>query len=1070
MFVSPCSDAETLHHGDSIQTSIKYQETERLMTDDFANVEKELLSESETRSDQDTALLMPIVSTSYIGHPAISASCVPADMAAEVQSSEINDLLGFNVLPGGKVSTCCAADAMTYALKEVKLMLVSDEVVQNISENLGIQLQEEESETDPDASWNKKEKDIKVHSVVKEVGNSAQGEDAADSLAKCTSAQDSKLQENRAVHQDTLTSAQIQEKLSNVKQLSSIAPPSVHDCITSGTGPASLHLSSKMSSCENSSCQEAVVEKTSSADNQVISFEAGSRVNVGADLDKSVQREEVASTIMNSFASHNIRMTPRVMGIVAETAVESLDLSQIDSVTCTSEESRSESDGLSQSKDASSVTLSVVEQPLLNERKISGPYEDAAMVEKPISEAEGDKYYSSVLESTLSSDFLRTSTTDRSEDANISEVGMEASEPFFWGSTYLGNDGLKGGSKRKKKKELLARADAAGNTADLYNAYKVPEQKKLEDVKQSDVFDGGPLVSNVNDCAAVLVKSIPKEVDDWEEAAEISTSESQVDYITGSCNTKYTRDFLMTFKALNQGLPSNFEIRHDIIGELLLNPSLTYSSLADTTTSSGRILDRQPGTVGQRLERRGSGIQQGPNDDRWTRQHGAAPPAGRNQPGDARMDLCVAGVFRQGQGNIQPGLITQIPSPLWPGMATPQPGFTGLIPRGAAGAMITHFMMPGAPRGVLNGVDGDRWHRQPLPGSGLIPSPRTPLPAIHKAENRYEVGKVSDEESAKQRLIKGILNKLTPQNFEKLFGQVQEANIDSATTLTGVIAQIFDKALMEPTFCEMYAQFCVKLAGDLPEFMENNEKITFKRVLLNKCQEEFECGEREQEEAEKIENVGEVQRTPEQREERRLKARRRMLGNIRFIGELYKKSMLTERIMHECIKKLLGEFLNPDEEDIEALCKLMSTIGRIIDHLKAKEHIDAYFRRMEGLSSNMKLSSRLRFMLKDVIDLRQNGWQERRKVEGPKKIDEVHRDAVQERHQATRGDRRGPSMGAGPARSKMGASPDFGMRVSQSPLFSSIQMGSGNLQRLLCDFDMSIMGEGVQALPGRTCV
>lgn len=37
------------------------------------------------------------------------------------------------------------------------------------------------------------------------------------------------------------------------------------------------------------------------------------------------------------------------------------------------------------------------------------------------------------------------------------------------------------------------------------------------------------------------------------------------------------------------------------------------------------------------------------------------------------------------------------------------------------------------------------------------------------------------------------------------------------------------------------------------------------------------------------------------------KARQRMLGNIQFIGQLYIKKMLTERIMHECIVKLLGE-------------------------------------------------------------------------------------------------------------------------------------------------------------------
>jgi hypothetical protein len=35
------------------------------------------------------------------------------------------------------------------------------------------------------------------------------------------------------------------------------------------------------------------------------------------------------------------------------------------------------------------------------------------------------------------------------------------------------------------------------------------------------------------------------------------------------------------------------------------------------------------------------------------------------------------------------------------------------------------------------------------------------------------------------------------------------------------------------------------------------------------------------------------------------------LGLIKFIGELFKLQMLTERIMHECAKKLLGNVDNP---------------------------------------------------------------------------------------------------------------------------------------------------------------
>lgn len=68
-------------------------------------------------------------------------------------------------------------------------------------------------------------------------------------------------------------------------------------------------------------------------------------------------------------------------------------------------------------------------------------------------------------------------------------------------------------------------------------------------------------------------------------------------------------------------------------------------------------------------------------------------------------------------------------------------------------------------------------------------------------------------------------------------------------------------------------------------------------------------------------------------EEAKDKARRRSLGNIKFIGELFKLKMLTEAIMHDCIVKLLK---NHDEESLECLCRLLSTIGKDLDFEKAK--------------------------------------------------------------------------------------------------------------------------------------
>ena len=368
------------------------------------------------------------------------------------------------------------------------------------------------------------------------------------------------------------------------------------------------------------------------------------------------------------------------------------------------------------------------------------------------------------------------------------------------------------------------------------------------------------------------------------------------------------------------------------------------------------------------------------------------------------------------------------------------------------------------------GYDGkkgdDKWAHRQLPageggrrgdrrgGGGYNQSqyriPAGELPKLHKTDNKYVIGTVDDEEQKRQRSFKAILNKLTPDNFEKLLEKLLDVGITEAITLVGLIGQLFEKALQEPTFSSLYAELCRVLSDRFlsegvefldPAAPEGQQAITFKRVLLNKCQEEFESGDKaiakaeagddedddkkegeegeEKSETEKELEDGEIDEPPKpkteeelaleerrkqlKREDRLLQARRRMLGNIRFIGELFKKSMLTERIMHTCIMKLLGEGeKTPNEEDVEALCKLMTTVGGQLDHQKAKAYMDAYFRRMEVLSKSEEMSSRHRFMLQDVIDTRAKGWRERRKEEGPKKIEDVHRDAQRAAMEQTR--------------------------------------------------------------------
>ncbi|CAJ1072258.1 eukaryotic translation initiation factor 4 gamma 1a isoform X4 [Xyrichtys novacula] len=251
--------------------------------------------------------------------------------------------------------------------------------------------------------------------------------------------------------------------------------------------------------------------------------------------------------------------------------------------------------------------------------------------------------------------------------------------------------------------------------------------------------------------------------------------------------------------------------------------------------------------------------------------------------------------------------------------------------------------------------------------------------------------------------LRSILNKLTPQKFQELMKQVQELTIDTEERLKGAIDLIFEKAILEPNFSVAYANMCRCLMGlKVPTTDKPGQTVNFRKLLLNRCQKEFEKDqdddeifEKKQKEMEAAKEEDERERLRVELEEAKDKARRRSLGNIKFIGELFKLKMLTEAIMHDCVVKLLK---NHDEESLECLCRLLSTIGKDLDFEKAKPRMDQYFNQMDKIIKERKTSSRIRFMLQDVLDLRKNNWVPRRGDQGPKTIDQIHKEAELEEH------------------------------------------------------------------------
>ncbi|KAH8415795.1 hypothetical protein KR222_001143 [Zaprionus bogoriensis] len=196
----------------------------------------------------------------------------------------------------------------------------------------------------------------------------------------------------------------------------------------------------------------------------------------------------------------------------------------------------------------------------------------------------------------------------------------------------------------------------------------------------------------------------------------------------------------------------------------------------------------------------------------------------------------------------------------------------------------------------------------------------------------------------------------------------------------------------------MYAQLCKRLSEEAPSFeKEPNNSCTFLRLLIAVCRDKFNNRLKRDE-------ANDNRPPPENEadeEERRHLAKQRMLGNVKFIGELNKLDMLSKNVLHACIMELLDKKKKRTAgaqemcEDMECLAQLLKTCGKNLDSEQGKELMNQYFETLERRSKSTEYPPRIRFMLKDVIELRQNQWIPRKvggSAEGPVPIKQIRSD------------------------------------------------------------------------------
>ncbi|KAL5490846.1 hypothetical protein EMCRGX_G016037 [Ephydatia muelleri] len=293
---------------------------------------------------------------------------------------------------------------------------------------------------------------------------------------------------------------------------------------------------------------------------------------------------------------------------------------------------------------------------------------------------------------------------------------------------------------------------------------------------------------------------------------------------------------------------------------------------------------------------------------------------------------------------------------------------------------------------VSDGGDGRQGSRQGESNKIISPNPHSePEIELRKAEQPWQrqavlLLELTEEQKETQevfRKFRSILNRLTPQKLTELADATLQLKINTEERLRGVVDLIFTRAITETMYSgEVYANLCQVLAPFDVETVNTKGKlktITFKRLLLSKCEQEFLKDMQEDEERKTLQKGVETAETEEIRKQRQMEleaaemaSRQRMLGNIRFIGELYKLKTLSESIMHECTRRF--QKTSSDEKSLECFAKLMTVTGKELDKEKTKLEIDTYFSKVNDIIKKGKLSKRVQFLLQDVVDLRDNQW------------------------------------------------------------------------------------------------
>ena len=254
-----------------------------------------------------------------------------------------------------------------------------------------------------------------------------------------------------------------------------------------------------------------------------------------------------------------------------------------------------------------------------------------------------------------------------------------------------------------------------------------------------------------------------------------------------------------------------------------------------------------------------------------------------------------------------------------------------------------------------------------------------------------------DKEAEKDPIkfqITELLNILTKDNYKTTSDQIYAIIENSIESQVKFLDVLFNKSVNEKSFVALYAKLCKDFDKKLPQKAPIKEdkksdkpkksNSVMRTKLLDKCREIFKI-----ENNEKFDEYIKVQ----DKDERNIKLKNFVLGNVNFIGELINIQILSKKIVKQCLNNLLERFYdkNSDESlkmiNLEAVVILLNNFGTLLKERekKLKEDdkkafnsvVDEYLQKLDEIiqSKDTKVDTPVKFKIINLINKSKNNWE-----------------------------------------------------------------------------------------------